>query len=134
MCADEMMAPECPTVYEYRENKIVFKISLSSTKKTAEQRMQVSSDHVERGCALTLMSLYAYAYYPSFLRVVRKKLNVQAYHGGEGGDGNDMEGVNVAICTMEKANSIVNRLAEEKRLQVRYKHRAVSSSREEPVS
>lgn len=48
------------------------------------------------------------------------KLNVQAYHGGEGGDGNDMEGVNVAICTMEKANSIVNRLAEEKRLQVRY--------------
>ncbi|CAM9598989.1 unnamed protein product, partial [Ectocarpus sp. 12 AP-2014] len=44
------------------------------------------------------------------------QLNIQAYHGGEGGDGSDMEGVNVAICTMEKANSIVNRLAEEKRL------------------
>ncbi|CAM9144280.1 unnamed protein product [Scytosiphon promiscuus] len=44
------------------------------------------------------------------------QLNVQAYHGGEGGDGSDMEGVNVAICTIEKANSIVNRLAEEKRL------------------
>lgn len=29
-----------------------------------------------------------------------------------------MEGVNVAICTIEKANSIVNRLAEEKRLEV----------------
>lgn len=29
-----------------------------------------------------------------------------------------MDGVNVAICTMEKANSIVNRLAEEKRLAV----------------
>lgn len=49
----------------------------------------------------------------------KKKLNVQAYHGGEGGDGSDMDGVNVAICTIEKANSIVNRLAEEKRLQVR---------------
>lgn len=44
---------------------------------------------------------------------------MQAYHGGEGGDGSEMEGVNVAICTIEKANSIVNRLAEEKRLQVR---------------
>ena len=49
---------------------------------------------------------------------VRHQLNVQAYHGGEGGDGSDMDGVNVAICTIEKANSIVNRLAEEKRLQV----------------
>eukprot|EP00752_Nemacystus_decipiens_P002246 g2129.t1 len=46
------------------------------------------------------------------------QLNVQAYHGGDGGDGSDMDGVNVAICTIEKANSIVNRLAEEKRLQV----------------
>lgn len=54
-----------------------------------------------------------------FFVFFRQKLNVQAYHGGEGGDGSDMEGVNVAICTMEKANSIVNRLAEEKRLQVR---------------
>lgn len=53
------------------------------------------------------------------------KLNVQAYHGGEGGDGSEMDGVNVAICTIEKANSIVNRLAEEKRLQVRI----VSASR-----
>lgn len=30
-----------------------------------------------------------------------------------------MDGVNVAVCTMEKANSIVNRLAEEARLEVK---------------
>lgn len=47
------------------------------------------------------------------------QLNVQAFHGSEGGDAKAEEGVNVAVCTMEKANSIVNRLAEEGRLQVR---------------
>lgn len=30
-----------------------------------------------------------------------------------------MEGIHVAVCTIEKANSLVNRLAEETRLQVR---------------
>ncbi|CAM9118141.1 unnamed protein product, partial [Hapterophycus canaliculatus] len=45
------------------------------------------------------------------------KLIVHADPGGEGGDGSEMEGVNVAICTIEKANSIVNRLAEERRLE-----------------
>lgn len=55
---------------------------------------------------------------------------MQAYHGGEGGDGSDMDGVNMAICTIEKANSIVNRLAEEKRLQVRAG--SVSGSASEP--
>lgn len=48
------------------------------------------------------------------------QLNVQAYHGSEGGDAGAADGVNVAVCTMEKANSIVNRLAEEGRLQVRF--------------
>lgn len=56
--------------------------------------------------------------FAAFFCSLRQKLNVQAYHGGEGGDESDMEGVNVAICTIEKANSIVNRLAEEKRLEV----------------
>lgn len=48
------------------------------------------------------------------------QLNVQAFHGSEGGDARAEEGVNVAVCTMEKANSIVNRLAEEGRLEVRF--------------
>lgn len=51
---------------------------------------------------------------------VSLQLNVQAFHASEGGDASTMEGVNVAICTIEKANSIVNRLAEETRLEVRW--------------
>lgn len=43
-----------------------------------------------------------------------RQLNIQAYHGGEDAG---MDGVNVAVCTMEKANSIVNKLAEETRLE-----------------
>ena len=62
---------------------------------------------------ILLAILYPCTLYPCI------QLNIQAYHGSEGGDDDGgMDGVNVAMCTMEKANSIVNRLAEERRLEV----------------
>lgn len=60
--------------------------------------------------ALVLLNALCVAYF--------SQLNIQAFHGSEGGN-NSTEGVHLCVCTIEKANSIVNRLAEETRLEVR---------------